>query len=561
MLSTQIQGMSAPRGPIHLISATRVTLVTSLISTSWPRLLTGGAFLVGLACLTGTWSTVASGQDEDFAVQAQRNWHQWRGPNGDGSAPNANLPAEFGEGKNVKWKVAVPGKGSSSPIVWEDRIYLMTAIGKAAAAGPEATTNDPELPTLGGGPPIGDVRAETIAGGERGPRGEASSNRNRNSPPRPGTTGLRTDGRIEATQERQERQERGGRGGRGGGGGGGGRGGQAAAQPQEFVVLCLDRETGREIWRKVVTEGVPHEAGHGTNTFSAASPIVDGKRIYANFGSRGFFCLDMSGEILWQKDLGQMRTRNGFGEGSSASLSGNTVVIPWDHEGDSFIVALDATTGAEKWRAERDEPTTWATPLITPVGERMQVVTNGKRVRSYDLETGELLWECGGQASNPIPSPVRFQDNVVCMTGYQGYAIVSMALNSRGDITDSDDQVAWTGSGAAPYVPSPVLHQGVLYFVKSNNPLMVARDVKTGAVVVDETRLPKMRVVYASPVAAGDKIYFCSREGVVVVVKHGPTGEVLAVNDLGETIDASPAIVGDQMFLRTDSHLYCIEQE
>jgi outer membrane protein assembly factor BamB len=548
MLSQQNQNVFVPIGPnprarVHRLI--RGVVLAGLIS------------LVAWSCLASSLVPAALAQDEDFAAQAQRNWHQWRGPNGDGSAPNSNLPAEFGEGKNVKWKVAVPGKGSSSPIVWEDRIYLMTAIEKPGAAEPAGpAAGDPELPTLGGGPPVGDVRAETIAGGERGPRGEASSNRRRNSPPRPGTAGLQTDGRVEATQERQERQERGGRGGRGGG-----RGGQAAAKPQEFVVLCLDRETGGELWRKVVAEGTPHEAGHGTNTFSAASPIVDGKRIYANFGSRGFFCLDMNGEILWQKDLGQMRTRNSFGEGSSASLYGNTVVIPWDHEGDSFIVALDATTGEEKWRVDRDEPTTWATPLITPLGDTVQVVTNGKRVRSYDLETGRLIWECGGQASNPIPSPVRYEDNVICMTGYQGYAIVSMALNSQGDITDSAEQVAWTGSGAAPYVPSPVLHQGVLYFVKSNNPLMVARDVKTGDVVVDETRLPKMRVVYASPVAAGDKIYFCSREGVVVVVKHGPTGEVLAVNDLGETIDASPAIVGDQMFLRTDSHLYCIEQE
>lgn len=548
MLSQQNQSVFVPIGPNPLARVHRLT--RRLV---WAGLVS----LVGWGCLASSLVPAVLAQDEDFATQAQRNWHQWRGPNGDGSAPNSNLPAEFGEGKNVKWKVPVPGKGSSSPIVWEDRIYLMTAIEKPGAAEPAGpAAGDPELPTLGGGPPVGDVRAETVAGGERGPRGEASSNRRRNSPPRPGTAGLSTDGRVEATQERQERQERGGRGGRGGG-----RGGQAAAKPQEFVVLCLDRGTGRELWRKVVAEGTPHEAGHGTNTFSAASPIVDGKRIYANFGSRGFFCLDMNGELLWQKDLGQMRTRNSFGEGSSASLYGNTVVIPWDHEGDSFIVALDATTGDEKWRADRDEPTTWATPLITPVGDRVQVVTNGKRVRSYDLETGELLWECGGQASNPIPSPVRHEDNVICMTGYQGYAIVSMALNSQGDITDSAEQVAWTGSGAAPYVPSPVLHQGVLYFVKSNNPLMVARDVKTGDVVVDETRLPKMRVVYASPVAAGDKIYFCSREGVVVVVKHGPTGEVLAVNDLGETIDASPAIVGDQMFLRTESHLYCIEQE
>jgi outer membrane protein assembly factor BamB len=325
------------------------------------------------------------------------------------------------------------------------------------------------------------------------------------------------------------------------------------------VVLCLDRETGKEIWRKVMIEAVPHESGHGTNTFASASIVVDGQRIYANFGSRGFFCLDMQGEVLWEKDLGLMRTRNSFGEGSSPSVYGDTVVVPWDHEGESAMVALDAKTGEEKWRVDRDERTTWSTPLITPFGDKVQVVANGSKVRSYDLANGNLIWECGGQVGNPIPSPVRHENHVVCMTGYQGYAIVSMSLDSQGDITDSA-KVAWTGDGAAPYVPSPALYGGLLYFVKSNNPVMVVRDVKTGAVVVEETRLPKMRAIYASPVAANGKVYFCSREGVVVVIKHGDSGEVLAVNEMGEAIDASPAIVGDQLFIRGEKHLYCIAE-
>ncbi len=499
-----------------------------------------GILLASLAVVILAERSVAANElDDDFAAKALKNWHQWRGPHGDGSARDSNPPTEWSTTKNVKWKVAVPGKGSSSPIIWEDKVYLMTAIEVETAAAVEPPTASGLV-----------AEAQQIRGSTN--RSSTAGQRGRVAPPAIATAEV--DGRVQDQDRQQGRQ--GGRG-RGPGGRGGGRG-QVEVKPQQFVVLCYDRETGKELWRKVVTEALPHESGHGTNTFSAASPIVDGQRIYANFGSRGFYCLDMQGEILWEKDLGKMSTRNNFGEGSSASVHGNTVVIPWDHEGDSFIVALDAEDGAEKWRTDREERTTWATPLITEYNGRFQVVTNGSRVRSYDLETGKLIWECGGQAGNPIPSPVRHEDNVVCMTGYQGYAIVSMALDSTGDITKSQ-QVAWVGGGAAPYVPSPVLYDGLLYFLKSNNPIMVVRDVKTGEVLIDETRLPKMNVVYASPVAAGGKIYFSSREGVTVVVKHG-TDEILATNELGETIDASPAIVGDQMFIRGERHLYCIAE-
>jgi outer membrane protein assembly factor BamB len=502
---------------------------------------------------------IASANQDDFQAKAASQWHQWRGPNADGSARDSKPPIQWSENENIKWKVEVPGKGSSSPIIWEDRIYLMTAIEMLPTGEAERAT-DTDLDAVQASP----------AQLARTSNGRRSGSSERRPVPRSGAVEVLSS--DAGTQDRQQQdqqgdargsrrgaQERGGQDRPGQGRGRGGRGGNVVVNPHQFIVLCLDRKNGQEIWRTVVKEAVPHESGHNTNTFSAASPIVDGKRIFANFGSRGFFCLDMNGKVIWEKELGQMTTRNGFGEGSSASVYGETVVIPWDHEGDSFIVALNAANGEEQWRVARDERTTWATPLITPFKDKVQVVTNGTRVRSYDLADGTLLWECGGQAKNPIPSPIRHEDQVVCMTGYQGYAIVSMSLDSSGDITQTQ-QVSWTGDGAAPYVPSPVLYDGLLYFVKSNNPLMVARDVKTGEVVIEETRLPKMRVVYASPVAAGGHVYFCSREGVVVVVKAGPSGEVVATNDMGETIDASPAIVGNEIYLRGEKHLYCISE-
>jgi outer membrane protein assembly factor BamB len=164
--------------------------------------------------------------------------------------------------------------------------------------------------------------------------------------------------------------------------------------------------------------------------------------------------------------------------------------VPWDHEDGSFIVVFDATTGEEKWRQSRDEVTTWATPLLVPYAGRVQVVTNGmNRVRSYDLETGEVIWECGGQGPNPIPSPVVIDDNVIVMTGFRQFAAYSIPLDSRGDITGTE-KVAWKISDGTPYVSSPLLYDGILYFTKDRNNLLTSVNARTGEVLIDQKRLP-----------------------------------------------------------------------
>jgi outer membrane protein assembly factor BamB len=268
----------------------------------------------------------------------------------------------------------------------------------------------------------------------------------------------------------------------------------------------------------------------------------------------------MDGNKKWDRDFGEMQTAARFGEGSSPALYADTLVVPWDHEGDSFIVALDKRTGDEKWKVERDEKTTWATPCIVNHNGRTQVVTNGRQVRSYDLETGKLLWECGGQASNPIPSPLMHDGFVYCMTGYRGYAIYAIPLDAEGDITDSD-RVAWSTKDAAPYVSSPTLYKGQLYFTKSRNGVLLSRDAKTGDVLIDETRLPEIDSMYASLAAAADRIYLTGRNGTTLVLKHGQKFEVLSTNKLDEGIDASPVPVGNELFLRGEKHLYCIAND
>ncbi len=265
----------------------------------------------------------------------------------------------------------------------------------------------------------------------------------------------------------------------------------------------------------------------------------------------------MQGKLKWNKQLGKMRTVATFGEGSSATITGDKLIVPWDHEGDSFVVALNANNGDEIWRTARSEGTCWATPLVVEHKGRTQVVTNGKRVRSYDLATGKQIWECGGQVRNPIPSPILDGDHVICMTGYQGNAIRCVSLDSEGDVTDTK-QVVWANNDAAPYVPSATLYKGQLYLNKANNNIVSSLDAKTGQVLISQKRLSGLTDLYASPVAANNHIYFTGRDGTTVVVKHGKDLDVVATNPLGETIDGSLAIVGDQIFVRGESHLFCI---
>lgn len=439
---------------------------------------------------------VAPAAANDFENLRPRNWHQWRGPGADGVAPHGDPPVEWSEDNNIRWKVAVPGSGSASPIVWQDRIFILTAIptdqtpGRAAAAG-------------GGG-----------------------------------------------SRPEQSRPAR--------------RGGGASALPapanvHQFAILCLDRNTGATIWQQSAHAEVPHEGRHQSNTFASGSAITDGRFVYASFGSRGIYCYDRDGDLQWKRDLGDMQTRNGFGEGASPALHGDTLLVPWDQEANSAFYALDAATGETRWQVERDEVSTWATPLVVEHAGRTQVITNGtRRARSYDFATGELIWECGGQVTNPIPSPVARDGLAWCMTGYQGNAVYAIPLDATGDLTGTD-RVAWHRTDTGPYIASPTLYGDILYVTKSRDAVLTRLDPTTGEPIGGQTRLPGLGTLYASPVAAADRIYYTDRDGTTLVLAHGPHLKVLATNNLGEGIDASPAIVGKQMFLRGARHLYCVE--
>lgn len=473
---------------------------------------------------------------------AAGNWPQWRGPEMTGVAPAATPPTKWDPETNIKWKTEIPGRGSASPIVWEDRVYILTAVdtGKLPDGAVQQTAaEEPVADKPADQPPAAEPAAPPEGERRFGGRGERG----------PGERGF----------------GRGGPGGPGGPGGGRGPGGfgRRDSGPRniyQFNVLCLDRNTGEIIWEKTAREAAPHEGMHDTNSYASGSPTTDGKFLYASFGSHGVYCYDLDGKLIWEKDLGDMETRNGFGEGASPTIYGDTLLVPWDHEKDSHLFALDAKTGEVKWEIDRDEPTTWVTPLVIEAAGKTQVILNGtNRSRSYDINTGEVIWECGGQVTNPISTAIQYEGLVYCMTGHRGSAVVAIPLDATGDITDTD-KIAWKTNQGAPYVPSPLLYGDKLYFTKGTNGVLSCLEAKTGEPLINQKRLEGVENIYASPVGADGKIYITGRDGTTVVIPNTGELDILATNTVGEPVDASPAIAGNQIFIRGDQHLFCIEE-
>jgi outer membrane protein assembly factor BamB len=328
-----------------------------------------------------------------------------------------------------------------------------------------------------------------------------------------------------------------------------------------FALLCFDRDSGKIRWQKVCREEVPHEGHHLTNTYASSSAITDGQNVIAFFGSHGLYCHDLDGNLKWQKDLGKQTTKLEFGEGATPALFGNTLVVTWDHDRDSLIVAFDKRTGAELWRQPRQEKTGWSTPLIVEHNGKPQVITTAtNRIRSYDLATGEQIWEHEGLTTNAIPTPVTAGGVVFATSGYQGNKLFAIRLGKTGDLTGSDS-VLWKLDRDTPYVPSPLLSGNRLYFYKSNNGILSCLDIATGKPYFSAQRIEGLQAVYASPVAAAGRIYLVGRDGTTVVILDADQPEILATNKLNDPTDASPAIVGKQLFLRSRQNLYCIEQK
>lgn len=330
----------------------------------------------------------------------------------------------------------------------------------------------------------------------------------------------------------------------------------------QFVVLAIRRRDGKLLWQKVLREEWPHEGGHTTGSLASNSPVTDGEHLYVFFGSRGLYCLDLKGEVKWQKDLGRMQTLHAHGEGSSPVLHGDTLIVCWDHEGDSFLYAFDKHSGKERWKVARDEKTSWSTPLVVEHEGKPQIIVSAtKRVRGYDLATGALLWECAGLTDNVVSSPVYGHGVVIAGNSYYQQAMLAIRLaGAKGDITGTD-RVAWKLNRMTPYVSSPLLYDDTLYFLRHNQNILSRLEPTTGNPRGEPLRLEGINdFIFASPVGAAGRIYVTARDGVTVVLRHDRENATLAVNRLGDSFSASPALVDRELYLRGERFLYCVAE-
>ena len=415
------------------------------------------------------------------AVDIKSQWGHWRGPLGNGFAPNADPPLEWSETKNVRWKTPFPGLGHSSPVVWGDLVFLTAAIpqGKKLRVPKQPTGAHNNLD------PFHKLR---------------------------------------------------------------------------FIVLAVNRTTGKIAWQKIVSTKQPHQSTHESGTWASNSPVVDDEHVIASFGSNGIYCLKAkTGELVWKKDLGQLQVKHGHGEGASPVLHLNTLVINWDHEGDSFVAAFDKRTGKQLWRNPRKEPTSWSTPIIVTRGQTTQLIISATTaVRSYDLATGKVLWHVGGLPHNVVASPVHANGIVYAGASYEKRTMHAIKLaGAKGDLIGTEN-ILWTRRAATPYVPSPLLMpDDTLYFFHHYQGFLSKVEGRTGR-DLGPFRLGGMKNFYASPVAAKDRVYLTDRAGTTLVFSHAADPKPLARNKLNDSFSASAAIAGDAIFLRGEKFLYCV---
>lgn len=419
-----------------------------------------------------------------YGSAAEDYWPAWRGPARTGAAENSNPPVTWSETENIKWKVKVPGESASTPVIWEDKIFFLTAV--------------------------------------------------------------KSDRKIDAASQQNQA---------------GGRGGRLSSPPDgiyNFDVVCMDRKNGNIFWQKTARQELPHQGHHPTGSFAPYSPVTDGKLLWAGFGSHGVYCYDMDGNLKWGKDLGKMDALMSFGEGSSVAIAGDAIIVVMDHQGDSAIYALNKNTGEILWKKDRDEATSWATPLALEVEGKIQVITSATNfIRSYDVDDGDIIWQCSGQVRNVIPSPVAGFGMVFCTSGYRGSSLQAIELGRVGDLSGTD-AVKWKINEGTPYVPSPLLYKDKIYVNSVNRAVISCYEAQTGKPVFVQKQLDGMSDMYASPVGVADRIYFIDRSGTATVIKYSDDLEVLATNKLDDGFDASPAIVGNELYLKGRENFYCI---
>ena len=446
---------------------------------------------------------------------ASENWPAFRGADARSAAgDDPRLPVTWSTTENVVWKTPVPGLGWSSPVIWGDRIFLTTVV----------SDGEEEEPRMGLYFPYGSPQAMPSGGRFRDPE--------------PGDLLERS------------------------------------AAVHHWLVQAIDFESGGVLWTSEVHAGRPDFDRHLKNTYASSTPVTDGERVYAYFGNVGVYALDMDGAVVWERRFAPADTRLGWGPAASPVLHGGTLFIVNDNDEQSFLVALDAATGTERWRVDRDEGTNWSTPFVWEHEGRTELVTTGSdRVRSYDLE-GRELWSFRGMNSISIPQPFAAGGLLYVMSGYVGDAVrpvYAVRPGAAGDITlpdgaDGSDYVVWYQDAAGPYHPTPLV-TGDYYFTLLDRGFFTVHDARTGEELYFteqqiQTREARRRVARgatgftSSPWAYNGMVFLLSEDGDTYVLDSNDRFRLVATNALEEVAMATPAIARGNLFVRTRSHLW-----
>ena len=438
--------------------------------------------------------TVVVGQLAGQSPQPESTqWTKFRGPDAGAVPDDPRLPDTWSETTNVTWKTDIPGLGWSSPVVWDEHVFLTTAVSAGEERQPVRGLYDP-------GAASGATRS---------------------------TAGHR------------------------------------------WVVYDLDFETGDVRWSREIAAAVPQIERHLKNSFASETPVTDGERLYVYFGTIGLVAaLDLTGEVLWRRDLGVFNGRQRFGTAASPALHGGRLYVVNDNSTASFLVALDAATGDEVWRVERDEVENWATPLVWENDLRTEIVTAGlRRIRSYDLD-GQLLWEVGGMTVNVVPTPFARDGLVYISSGYPGgmpRPVYAIRPGASGDISlspgeNGNDFIVWYQPMLGTYNTSALVYEGH-YYTLLDRGFLLNHDAQTGREVYGRTRIKPGSGFTASPWAYNDRIFLMGEDGDTFVIRAGSEFELLHTNSLNEMALATPAVVRGSLLLRTQTKLYRISND
>jgi outer membrane protein assembly factor BamB len=335
-----------------------------------------------------------------------------------------------------------------------------------------------------------------------------------------------------------------------------------------FEVICLDMDTGNEIWKKAAYHGLPRYKTHRDNNYAPETMVTDGNFVYAYFGMTGVYCFDMNGKLIWEKDLGNYPMQSNWGTSSSPALHNKVLYLQIDNEENSFLIALDAKSGEKIWQVGGDEKSNWGTPIIWKNSKRTELVVQGRKTRSYNPENGELYWELDMGGGRNITSPVAEGDLVFVGNEKRrdGGTLFGIKAGATGDISlnegeNANEFVVWSVPESGIAMATPVVYEGLIYILDRRRGQISCYEAATGAVVYQGTNIENAGAFWASPWAFDGKIYCLDEEGTTHVIQAGREFKELGKNKLDDIFWASTAIAKNSYVFRGEKGIYCVRKK